>query len=190
MELPEGDIVEVGLMGSEGIVGLDLLYRQTQAVTTVIAQIPGTAARMSAHDFLREVVDRGGPFYALLLRYARAFLGMVSQCAACNASHSVEQRFARWLLMVHDRVSRDDFPLTHEFAALMLGVRRASVTQAASMLRQAGAIDYKVGEVTVCDRKVLEAVTCGCYVLMREMAESVFENEHGAGGVSLYSFDQ
>ena len=123
---------------------------------------------------MRYVVEPGGEFYRLLLRYANLFSGMVSQTAACNASHSVDQRLARWLLLVHDRVHRDAFPLTHEFMALMLGVRRASVTQAASALRVAGAIEYRIGHVHVVDRDVLEQTACGCYAVMRDLGERIF----------------
>jgi hypothetical protein len=101
----------------------------------------------------------------------------------------VEQRFARWLLLIHDRVGRDDFPITHEFAALMLGVRRASVTQAANSLRLIGAIEYEAGHVCVQDRRQLLKASCGCYATMTETLESIFAvassaqgaEEHGEG---------
>ncbi|MBV9439182.1 MAG: Crp/Fnr family transcriptional regulator [Candidatus Eremiobacteraeota bacterium] len=170
MELPDGESIEVGLMGAEGVTGLSLLYREALSNTTVVTQIPGRALCIEADAFVREVVDYGGEFYFLLLRYANVFMEMIAQVAACNASHSVEQRCARWILLAHDRVGRDRFPLTHEFLAIMLGVRRASVTGAASGMRAAGAIEYERGEVHVLDRDKLEVFSCSCYVaLVRAM---------------------
>jgi len=162
-EFPDGEVVEVGVMGTEGCAGLALLFGNAACVTTTLVHVPGRASRMRAADFRREVVDRGGESFRLLLRYANAFNGMVAQIAACNASHTVEQRFARWLLLVHDRIHREHFPLTHEFAALLLGVRRAGVTEAANRLRIAGAIDYRAGDMRIRDRAALQQVACGCY---------------------------
>jgi CRP-like cAMP-binding protein len=174
MELPEGDTVEVGMMGAEGFTGLSLLSGEARSGTTVIAQIPGTAERISAPDFVREVVERGGPFYQLLLRYANVFMSLVAQNAACNASHSIEQRCGRWIALSEDRVGRDHFPITHEYLALMLGVRRASVTGAMNALRLAGAIEYERGHIHVLDGATLRRAACGCYAVMRAMAESLF----------------
>lgn len=177
MELPEGDTVEVGLMGDEGVVGLALLYGQRIASATVIVQIPGHGIRIEADTFAREVVQHGGETYRLLLRYANMFGAMVAQGAACNASHGIEQRLARWILQVHDRIAEPEFPLTHEFIGLMLGVRRASVSEAASRLRLAGAIDYRTRSVRVTDRKALEQAACGCYAVMRRYAENTFVDD-------------
>jgi len=187
MQLPEGDTVEVGLMGAEGVVGLALLYGQRLASTTVIVQIPGHGVRIPADTFAREVVQHGGEFYRLLLRYANKFSAMVAQGAACNASHGVDQRLARWILQVHDRVAAPQFPLTHEFIALMLGVRRASVSEAASRLRQAGAIDYRVGHVRVTDRSALEPAACGCYAVMRRFTEQIFIDDSLGGIVASHA---
>jgi CRP-like cAMP-binding protein len=173
MEMPEGDSVEIGLTGAEGIVGLDLLYGIQESVTTVIVQIPGRGVRMEAAVFRQEILAKKGPFYDALLRYAHVFFGMVAQSAGCNASHAIEQRLGRWLLMAHDRVQRDRFPLTHEFIALMLGVRRASVTQAANTLRAAGAIAYERGDVHVMDRAALELASCACYDVVRRLSDSL-----------------
>jgi CRP-like cAMP-binding protein len=171
IELPEGDSVELGLVGGDGFVGLDLLFGATTATSTVICQAEGHVTRIASEHFLREVVMRDGALFRLLLKYGRAFLGSVAQSGACNASHALEQRFARWLLMMQDRVQTDRFPLTHEFAALMLAVRRASVTQAANALRLAGAIAYERGEVHILDRDVLLGLSCGCYRIMVDLTE-------------------
>ena len=181
MELPEGDSVEVGLMGAEGVVGLAMLYGQRVATATVIVQIPGHGLRMDAETFTREVVQHGGEMYRLLLRYANMFGAMVAQAAACNASHGIEQRLARWILQVHDRVGEAEFPLTHEFIALMLGVRRASVSETASKLRQAGAIDYRTRSIRVTDRKALEQAACGCYAVMMRFADNTFVDDSHSG---------
>lgn len=179
MEMAEGDSVEVGLSGVEGLVGLDLLYGLRDSLTTVIVQVPGRGVRLDADTFRRELLQDSAA-RGVMLRYARGFLGMVAQTAACNASHAIEERLARWLLMVHDRVQRNHFPLTHEFISLMLGVRRASVTQAASMLRSAGAIDYQRGDINVLDRAALEGCACSCYVVVRRLADSLSYEEHTA----------
>lgn len=172
-ELPGGEIVEVGLMGAEGLAGHGLLFSMP-STTTVIVQVPGRATRIRATDFQREIVERDGESFRTLLRYANAFTGMVAQIAACNASHTVERRFARWLLLVHDRLGRDTFPLTHEFAALLLGVRRAGVTEVASRMRAAGAIDYRVGEMEIRDRALLTDLSCGCYEAITRLMELPF----------------
>lgn len=173
-ELPEGDSVEVGLVGRDGFVGLDLLFGVRNAVSTVIVQIPGRVLRMRADDFEREIVLKDGPAFRLLLRYCRAFLGSVAQFSACNASHALEQRLARWLLMTQDRVQSERFPMTHEFLAYMLAVRRATVTQAANALRLTGLIDYERGEIVILQRNELELASCGCYAIAHELVESVF----------------
>jgi CRP-like cAMP-binding protein len=150
-----------------------LLYGIRSSVTTVVVQVSGDGSRIKAADFEREIVGQS-EFYRLLLRFSRSFMGMVAQCGACNATHMLEQRLARWLLMVHDRVYRDKFDLTHEFIALMLGVRRAGVSGAASQLRAAGAIDYTRGSISVVNRAALERCACGCYAIIRELGDSVF----------------
>jgi CRP-like cAMP-binding protein len=173
VDLPESECIEVGLMGAEGVTGLSLLYGESIARSTVIVQIPGEATRMSADDFQREVVTRDGAPLRLFLHYANAFARAVAVVAACNVSHSVEQRFARWLLLVHDRVMRDEFPVTYDFATRMLGVRRSDVTEATKAL--AGAVDYVDAHIVVRDRALLLKASCGCYASIRKTLESVFE---------------
>jgi CRP-like cAMP-binding protein len=175
VELPEGENIEVGLMGAEGVTGLSLLFDENESNSTVFVQIPGDGVRIDADDFRREIVARSSPFYHLLLRYANAFMAIVAQVAGCNAIHSVEQRLARWLLMADDRVARERFPLTQEYVAVMLGVRRASVTQAAGSLRLLGAIKYDKGTVEVLSRDRLLEASCGCYQVIAETVGRVFE---------------
>jgi CRP-like cAMP-binding protein len=154
------------------MVGLDLLYGTRRSVTSVVVQMAGFGWRMRSADFSRHVVPNS-ELYPVLLRYSRVFMGMIAQSGACNATHPLEQRLARWLLMVHDRVRRNRFALTHEFIALMLGVRRAGVTGSANQLRVAGAIDYTRGEVEVVNREVLERFSCGCYEIIRALGHEI-----------------
>src|SRR5207248_7567940 len=117
---------------------------------------------MKADAFRREM-ERRGAFYELMTHYAQALVGFIMQSTACNAVHSVEQRLARWLLMAQDRVESDEFPLTQEFVAMMLGATRPTVTLVAGTLQRAGLIKYHRGHVTVVNRTGLEAASCECY---------------------------
>jgi CRP-like cAMP-binding protein len=127
---------------------------------------------MAADTFRREM-DRRDAFYHLLTRYAQALVGFIMQSTACNAVHSVEQRLARWLLMAHDRVERNDFPLTQEFVAMMLGASRPTVTIVAGTLQKAGLITYQRGQVTIVDRDKLESASCECYRTTTELLKKV-----------------
>ena len=118
-------------------------------------------------------MDRRGAFYELLTRYGQALVGFIMQSTACNAVHSVEQRLSRWLLLAHDRVGKDAFPLTQEFAAMMLGTSRPTVTVVAGTLQKAGLIKYHRGYVTVVNRKNLEAATCECYQTATDLLKAV-----------------
>ena len=125
--LEDGDSAEVGLIGPEGMIGLSVLHGGDRDGFELMVQVPGTALRMEAGAFRAEL-DRVPSFRALLLRYALVHHGQVARTAACNGRHHTDQRLARWLLMAHDRVEGDAFPMTHEFLSMMLGVRRAGVT--------------------------------------------------------------
>ena len=162
--------VEIGTVGNEGFVGLPLLLATDAMPTTAFSQVPGSALRMSADDF-RDELDRNDELRTLLLRYTQALFNQVAQAAFCNRAHTIEQRCARWLLMTHDRVGRDEFPLTHEFLSQMLGVRRAGVTVAAGMLQRAGMIRYARGIIRIEDRPALEAAACTCYAIIRREFE-------------------
>jgi hypothetical protein len=120
-------------------------------------------------------MDQRGAFYELVTKYLHAFYGVVAQSTACNAVHSVEQRLARWLLMAHDRVGRDDFPLTQEFVAMMLGATRPTVTVVAGTLQKAGLITYHRGHVTIVDREKLESASCECYRAATVLLNRVLE---------------
>ena len=174
VQTPDGGTIEVGLMGGEGMVGLSLLCGVERSNTTVFTQVPGTATRMKAADLVEHVVQHGGPLYELLLRYTNAFMGMIAQVAACNNTHSLEERMCRWILMTHDRVQKDEFVLTQEFLSQMLGVRRPSVSVVASTLQTAGIIRYTRGNITVVNREELEAASCECYGLIVVLIENIF----------------
>lgn len=170
----EGPTIEVGLMGYEGMVGLSLALGKAVSNTTVIVQIPGTATKMAAHDFTRHVVHERSELFSLLLQYTDSFMAMVAQTAACNSLHAIDERLARWILMVHDRIGRNDIALTQEFLAFMLGVRRPSVSLAASDLQQRGLIRYGRGQINVIDRKGLERCACDCYNIVRDIMSGMF----------------
>jgi CRP-like cAMP-binding protein len=164
----EGMAVEIATVGREGMVGLEIFLGGGPTHASAFCQVPGRALRVDAASFRRAVRD-SEPLTALLLRYVQAVLGQISQSAACNRVHSMEERCARWLLMTHDRMNGDRFDLTQEFLAEMLGVRRPSVSVAASILQRAGLIRYSRGRVEVIDRAGLESAACECYgVIARE----------------------
>ncbi|MBD0333971.1 MAG: Crp/Fnr family transcriptional regulator [Cyanobacteria bacterium Co-bin13] len=160
--MENGETAEVGIVGYEGIVGLPIFLDADSTTNLAIAQIPGKAMKMTAQDF-KEEANRPGKLQSLLKRYTQALIMQVSQSAACNRFHSVEERFCRWILMNHDRAQKDDFVMTQEFASEMLGVRRPTVSIAASMLQKAGLIRYRRGNMTILDRKGLEEGCCECY---------------------------
>ena len=171
--LEDGAMVEIATVGREGMVGVSAVL--DGAPVTSAAMVQGetdTCYRMAVDAFRREI-DRRDAFYELTAHYGQALFGFVAQSTACNAVHSVEQRLARWLLMARDRMGRDHFPLTQEFAAMMLGASRPTVTVVAGTLQKAGLIEYSHGRVTIVDRKKLEAASCECYRAATEMLKSV-----------------
>jgi CRP-like cAMP-binding protein len=166
--LVDGNSAEVGIVGSEGMVGLPLLLGSDRSPTEAMVQAPGTFLRLGA-DVFGEERDRSAPLRTLLLRYALAFQVQVTQTAACNGHHALDQRLARWLLIAHDRAHGDEFPMTQEFLAMMLCVHRPGVTIAARLFQQAGLIRYGNGQITITDRAGLEAAACECHgVVARE----------------------
>ena len=168
--LADGGAAEVGHIGREGVVGVPLVLGADTTSTEAMVQAPGLALRLGAAA-LREEMERSPALRALLLRYAMAAHEQVTQTAACNGRHVLEQRLARWLLMAHDRADGDEFPMTQDFLAMMLCVHRPGVTVAARMLQQAGYIRYGAGHITITDRPGLEAVACECYGTVRRQFE-------------------
>jgi CRP-like cAMP-binding protein len=176
--LEDGHFMEVGLVGREGLVGLTAVLGADSAAAQALVQGPGTGLQLRSAE-LREAFDASATLRGLLLRYAHAHHAQVAQTAACNGHHLLEQRLARWLLMAHDRSEGDEFPMTQEFMSLMLGVRRAGVSIAASILQKAGAISYKHGSITVLDRSGLEAAACECYGAVRRQFEHLLGSPAG-----------
>jgi CRP-like cAMP-binding protein len=160
-------------VGTEGMAGLPVFLGGQAASAQCIVQVPGQALRMSAHVF-RAQVNGDSNLHGLLQRYTHAFLTHLSQSVACNSLHSIEKRCCRWLLMTQRRARADRFPMTHEFLAAMLGVRRASVTEVAQTLQAARLIRYKQGQVTVLDRQGLETSACECYSIVEEEFSRLF----------------
>ena len=168
--MEDGTTVEAGVVGNEGMSGISLLLGADHSRSRAFYQAPGESLRMPARVF-QEEIERCGVFQNILQRSAQAFLTQVSQSAACNRVHPVEQRLCRWILMSHDRVGADTLMLTQDIMAQMLGVRRASVSVVAAMLRKAGFIRYTRGLLTVVDRPGLEGSACECYGIVRAETE-------------------
>jgi len=163
--------LEVGLIGREGMVGVPLVLGAGTSSVRALVQGAGTALRMAAPRF-RSEFDYGASLRRELYRYTHALMAQISQSAACNRFHVVEQRLARWLLMTHDRVKSDRFRMTQEFLGHMLGVRRVGVTRAAQTLQKHKLVRYSRGDITVLNRAGLESAACGCYDVVRDMHEA------------------
>jgi len=177
--LENGDMVEVATIGREGMVGIFAANDGHVAPSVAMVQaVMDTCYRLPADVFRREL-DRGGRFAELVTRYTHAHVAFIMQSTACNAVHSVEQRLARWLLMAHDRVGKDEFPLTQEFVTMMLGAARPTVTIVAGTLQKAGLISYRRGTVSILEREKLEAASCECYRVGTALLQSV---TNAAGG--------
>jgi CRP-like cAMP-binding protein len=160
--LEDGTQAEVGLIGNEGMVGLPLVTGVDTAFVEAFVQSEGSALRMEARPF-RAAMEEEPALRNLLLRYLEAMTAQISQTAACNGRHDLEQRLARWLLMAHDRSGSDEIQITQEFLALMLCVYRPSVSVVASTLQRAGMIRYGRGHISIVDRGALEMTACDCY---------------------------
>lgn len=158
----DGSTTQISMVGNEGLVGIAALLKVNKAPYRVMVQIPGKAMRISTSVLIREF-DRGGPLQTLTCRYLHALISQISQSAACNRFHTVEERLCRWLLISHDRVKADALPLTQEVLSHMLGATRTNVTEAAAHLKRAGLIDYRRGNIQVVDRQGLESTACECY---------------------------
>ena len=165
-DMADGASIEVGMIGTEGIVGLPALLGDDISDQQIIVQVSGAAQRMDA-DLCRTAFDGSAAVRRAALRFTETLLALGGQTAACNRLHSTEQRFARWLLMARTRLDSDDIPMTHEFLSTMLGVRRTGVTEVAAKLRRAGLIRYHHGEITILDREALEATACECHLIDR-----------------------
>lgn len=158
--------VEVATIGHEGMVGLPLFLGASSSPQMAFCQVAGDAARLSADDLRRALVDDGG-LHRALNRLTQATMVQIAQNVVCNSSHRLEQRAARWLLTTHDRVGRSEFSLTQDFLAQMLGARRPTVSQIARRLSEDGLISYARGVMRILDRPRLEQTSCQCYRIVR-----------------------
>jgi CRP-like cAMP-binding protein len=171
--LEDGRMVEVATVGREGMLGMSAVLNGDPVPASAMVQAEAdTCYRLAVEDF-REEMDRRGPFHNLIAKYSQALVGFIMQSTACNAVHSVEQRLSRWLLMAHDRIGKDDFPLTQEFVAMMLGATRPTVTVVAGTLQRAGLITYHRGHITIVNRKKLERASCECYRTATQLLRNV-----------------
>jgi len=162
----DGESVEVGVTGWEGIVGISAFMGGATTPHLTLVQMAGTARRLRSEILMREF-RRSEPLQTALLRYTSALLAQISQTALCNRIHSVEERLARWILVSQDRTEAKQLPLTHEFLAHMLGTSRSTVSLTAATLQQAGLIRYTRGKISVVNRERLQDVACSCYAIVQ-----------------------
>jgi CRP-like cAMP-binding protein len=162
--------LEVGMVGSEGMVGMPMALGIGVSTVRALVQGAGTALRMTAAHFRAEL-KKNQPLQRALFRYNHLLMAQISQTAACNRFHEAQARLARWLLMTSDRLQTNEFTLTHEFLAHMLGVRREGVTKAASALQRKKLIDYSRGKIKILNRKDLEGAACTCYRIVKNLQD-------------------
>jgi len=165
--MTDGSAIEVATVGNEGVVGLAAFLGGETSANEVIVQVAGDGLRMTI-DMLKKETESNSPLRRVLLNYHNAFLTQISYSVACNGLHAVQQRCCRWLLMTRDRVESDVVPLTHEFLAIMLGVRRPTVTEVLHPLQERGLIRSRRGTITIVDRAGLEAMSCECYQSVKD----------------------
>jgi CRP-like cAMP-binding protein len=171
--MKDGATIETGLIAREGMYSVSAILSDDAPSETAMVQLPGHALRVKAR-LLRKAMQADAALQKLLLRYTQATLSAVAQSAACNRLHLLEQRCARWLLAFHDRAETDSFRTTHEFLAMMLGVRRPGITFVAQAFQANGLITYSHGTMRVADRSGLEAAACECYRVIRDEFSRVF----------------
>jgi CRP-like cAMP-binding protein len=175
--LEDGSTIENNLVGREGMVGIQAFLGNDTMPHQAVIQVEDGGVRMLTTAFKTEL-SRKGALHDLLLRYVRFLLIETTQGAACHSTHPVQERLARWLLNVSDRLQSNELPLTQEFIAQMLGTRRAGVTVAAGVLQQAGMIRYRRGSITILDRESLEATTCECYQVIKTELDYLLNTEY------------
>jgi CRP-like cAMP-binding protein len=171
--MADGDTAEVGPVGREGLVGLNLFFGADTTPTQLVVHVAGTALRIKAELFRRELGREKGEMRHLLSRYTQMLLAMTGQSSACNKLHSLEQHLATWLLLMHDYVG-DELLLTHELIALTLGVRRAGITESSAKFKNEGLIDYHRGHIQIVNRQGLMAKACECYEVIKEEYDRLY----------------
>lgn len=172
-ELPDGDSVEVGLVGYEGMAGVDVILGVDTASKVATVQHPGYALKIAA-PALKEAFNRGGKLQQYLLQYTHALMSQISASVLCNAHHKIDGRLARWILMYHSRVDTDEFLMTHEFMANMLGIRRAGVSEIAKKLQHEGLVDYYRGHFRILNREGLVKKACQCFAVVEEEFDGLY----------------
>ena len=165
--MKNGASVEIGMIGREGMYAVSAILSNDRPFQKAMVQLPGRALRLKTRVLCQEM-QADDALQRRLLRYIQATLNAIAQSAGCNRLHLLEQRCARWLLACHDRAETDQFPMTHEFLAMMLGVRRPAVTLTAGALQKNGLITYNHGTMTIVDRQGLEARSCECYCVIAD----------------------
>lgn len=170
--LENGMAVELGHVGREGMVDISVFLGLEASESRIVIQVPGSAQRMDSGRF-RKHLDALPDLRRIMGAYVLEFFTMVAQTTACNRQHTIQQRFARWVLMTQDRTAREEFPITQEFLAEMLGVTRPKVTSAAGAMKRRGLIDYRRGLMSVEDRARLEDAACECYALVSDRFEDL-----------------
>jgi len=164
--MENGSTAEIGVVGNDGLVGIAIFMGGDTTPNRAVVQSAGKAFKMQAKE-MKEEFTRGGRFHSLCLRYTQALITQISQTAVCNRLHSIDQQLCRWLLLSHDRLPTSRLIMTQELISNMLGVRREGITHAAKRLQKAGYISYVRGDMTILDRKGLEASVCECYQVVR-----------------------
>lgn len=177
--MDNGSLREIGLIGEEGMLGTSVVLGMDVSPHRALIQMRGSAMRMKA-EALRDELQPGGELQDMLQRYSHALFTQVSQSAACVSSHALDKRLSRWLLMTHDHAPGDEFEMKQEFMAMMLGVTRSVVTRAAAHLQNEKMIHYTRGQITILDRRGLEATACECYAVVKDEYD---RHIHAAGGV-------
>jgi CRP-like cAMP-binding protein len=165
--LIDGSTVETGLIGKEGMAGIQSILGGNALPYRALVQVPGAVTQLPV-DCLKAEFERGGALQKILLRYMQVLLVQTAQSAVCNRMHSLGARLVRCLLSVQDGTGLDELPLTQESIAQMLGVRRAGVTMAAIALQESGLIQYHRGTITIVNREKLEARACGCHMIIQD----------------------
>jgi CRP-like cAMP-binding protein len=174
-DLEEGGGIEVGLVGREGMVGISVVFGVERESKLATVQRTGTALRMRSDD-LREELAGGGRLPRLLLRYAHALMSQISQSVVCNVRHTLDGRLVRWLLMFQDRADADEFELTHEFMANMLGAARSSIGEVVRKLQEMGMVNYERGRFRIVNRMAMEQMACECYEVVRDEFDSLYKD--------------
>jgi CRP-like cAMP-binding protein len=170
--MENGSAIEVATIGNEGVVGHSILFSCNESTNEIIMQVGGEGLRIDA-DVFRQEADHDGPLRRLMLSYNAAYSIQVSQSVGCNGLHNVQQRCCRWLLITLDRMESNVVPLTHEFLSIMLGVRRASVTDVLRPLHEQGLVNNSRGAITIVDRHGLEKLACECYRRVKDEFERI-----------------